>query len=355
MRVTFFLIWGCLVSAPTAIPATLTILPDGTGDYPTIQAAIDAAQNGDEIVLGSGVFGGDGNRNLSLRGKTLTLRSASDDPLDCTIDPAAGGGGSHRAFLFDSGEGPDAIVRGVTVQGGDAQDGGALAFTLGASPTIRNCVFQSNAGSRFGGAVYCQADCSPSFESCVFVDNHAGFFGGACYADVGATLTLLDCTLAGNSAGSGGGVFCRDADAVVTGCTFHANACDGAASGIYCDGTGDLTMERTLIVGGVVGEAVYCDDNFAAALTECDLYDNEGGDWIGPIGSQAGVSGNISDDPQFCQSDPLSQLDWALESDSPCLPAQAGVQIGAWDLGCDDTLVTPASWGQIKQRYARGE
>ncbi|MBU1448737.1 hypothetical protein KKF45_02750, partial [Patescibacteria group bacterium] len=190
-----------------------------------------------------------------------------------------------------------------------------------------------------------------SFETCLFVSNEAAYFGGACYADVGATFVLGECTFAGNSAGSGGALFCRSASATVTGCTFHVNACSGAASGVYCDGAGVLTLEQTLLAGGVVGEAIFCDDTFAAALVDCDLIDNDGGDWTGSIAAQLGVDGNISSDPQFCLTDPLAQLDWSLESDSPCLPAQAGVRIGAWGLGCEDTPARRATWGRIKCRY----
>ncbi|MCK4414565.1 MAG: hypothetical protein KAY32_13585 [Candidatus Eisenbacteria sp.] len=52
-------------SACAAGAETYLVLPDGTGDFPTIQAAIDAALDGDEILLADGTFTGDGNRDLT--------------------------------------------------------------------------------------------------------------------------------------------------------------------------------------------------------------------------------------------------------------------------------------------------
>ena len=48
-------------------------MPD---DCPTIQAAIDAAVDGDEVVVGDGVHTGAGNLDLDFGGKAITVRSA---------------------------------------------------------------------------------------------------------------------------------------------------------------------------------------------------------------------------------------------------------------------------------------
>ena len=39
-----------------AFSDTITVRQDGTGDYDSIQAAVDAAQDGDVISLGPGVW-----------------------------------------------------------------------------------------------------------------------------------------------------------------------------------------------------------------------------------------------------------------------------------------------------------
>ena len=67
-------------------PQVYTVAPDGSGDYPTIQAAIDVSRDGDTIELTDGYFRGDGNRDLDYQGKAITIRSQSDNPSACVID-----------------------------------------------------------------------------------------------------------------------------------------------------------------------------------------------------------------------------------------------------------------------------
>jgi hypothetical protein len=59
---------------------------EGTGDVPTIQAAIQALDHGDTIRLADGVYTGAGNRDLYNSYKWFFLQSASGDPEACIID-----------------------------------------------------------------------------------------------------------------------------------------------------------------------------------------------------------------------------------------------------------------------------
>jgi hypothetical protein len=68
-------------------------------------------------------------------------------------------------------------------------------------------------------------------------------------------------------------------------------------------------------------------------LTCCDVYGNAGGDWVGYIADQAGINGNFSADPLFCDT---ANGDLHIFNASPCAPANnsCGVLIGALDVGC---------------------
>ncbi len=118
--VTAFLIIGYSFSAHGALHV---IQPDGSGDFPTIQQAIVAADSGDVILLADGVFTGAENHNLDFLGKPLTLRSQSGNPAACVIECTSGPGDPdipHRAFTFHNYEDSTAVVRDITIYNGAA-------------------------------------------------------------------------------------------------------------------------------------------------------------------------------------------------------------------------------------------
>ena len=70
------IIAAALVAA-AAIPTAAviyTVSPDGLGDYPTIQAAVDAVIDGDIIELTDETFTGDGNRDIVVPSVSVTIR-----------------------------------------------------------------------------------------------------------------------------------------------------------------------------------------------------------------------------------------------------------------------------------------
>jgi hypothetical protein len=122
MRTAIISVAAVLTLSSMARAETYVIDPHGWGDYPTIQAAIDAAVAGDVIELTDGLFLGAGNRDIDYQGKAITVRSASDDPESCVIDCQGSFADPHRGFYFHSGEGSDSIVRGITITHGSTLD-----------------------------------------------------------------------------------------------------------------------------------------------------------------------------------------------------------------------------------------
>ena len=137
--ITLLLVCGlqALFFGPAALGSTLAV----PAPYTTIQSAINAAVDGDVIVVASGTY----SENIDFLGKAITLRS-SDGPAVTTIN----GSGTGSVVQCVSGEGPGTVLEGFTITGGNANNGGGM-LNLGTSPTVNNCIFESNNAADRGG------------------------------------------------------------------------------------------------------------------------------------------------------------------------------------------------------------
>ena len=101
-------------------------------------------------------------------------------------------------------------------------------------------------------------------------------------------------------------------------------------------------MSDCIVAFNLVGAGVALYD---ATLSCCDLFGNQGGDWVGPIGGQYGTNGNISADPLFC--DPGGH-DFGLQDGSPCAghtpQAPNCDRMGSWPVGCQASQVENLSF-----------
>ncbi len=102
---------------------TFIVKPDGSGDYSTIQAAVDATSSGDTVELTDGTYTGEGNRNITYKGKAITVCSQSGDPETCIINVQGVEGSDNNGFRFISGESEASVLKGVTIKNGNASAG----------------------------------------------------------------------------------------------------------------------------------------------------------------------------------------------------------------------------------------
>lgn len=317
--------------------AILIVHADGSGPYPTIQAAVDAATSGQVVVLSDGVFSGSGNRDIDYQGKDITIRSQSNDPTLCTIDCEGTAGDPHRGVVFGSGEGPEAVLMGITIRNGyclPADYGSAVRCTGGSSPTISNCVFVNNFGDGAAGMYCIGAGSTPTLENCVFRSNSVDHNGGAIHVGGNASVSISYTTFSENSApGNGGALYVAgDAIATLTHCTFSGNS--APASGAISCYSGSALLENCIVAFTVSGCAAHCTNGGVLDFNCGNVYDNDGGNWVGCLVGQETEPGNISVDPLFC--DPTTG-NLTLRSDSPCAQEnnQECGQVGAWPIGCD--------------------
>jgi len=328
MRISFVVltIVGLGLAVP-AIPTTIHV----PGDQPTIQAGIDAALNGDTVLVADGTYTGTGNRDIDFLGKAITVRS-ENGAESCIVDCEQAG----RGFIFQSGENQDSILQGFTIENGRNQFKGGGIYVYDSSPTLRENRLQGNVAERIhgqerglGGGIYLEGSSARILEN-TFHDNetedHLGQenygYGAGLYA-TGCSLDISDNTFSGNRAYKGGGFYCVLGDStIITGnlvsdnigsaiATYDDNSTitgnqivgnHGPFGGLSAGGTNsvasgntiadnepwgilahdNITISSNLISGNLGGGGIYCDDD-NPTITGNIITDNESGNYGGGI------------------------------------------------------------------------
>ncbi len=194
-------------------------------DYLTIQAAINAAGEGDMVVVADGTYTGEGNRDIDFKGKAITVRS-ENGPENCIIDCQDLGCG----FYFHSNENEDAIIEGITIVNG-YNNMGAGIYCKDSSPSIINCQLIGNFADGGGGGIYCYGGESKLFN-CLISGNKTYVDGGG-VVTIAGKMFIVNCTIVGNhSSTDGGGVYCLGSSVVINNSVLWNNNADRRGSEI---------------------------------------------------------------------------------------------------------------------------
>ncbi len=287
----------CLIGGTVPAAADTIHVP---GDFPTIQAGINAAQDGDEVVVADGVYTGPGNRNVVFAGRAITLRS-ENGPSNCIIDCESLG----RGFIFYELDTPATVVDGFTITNGLGHPGGAIYAYYFSSPTITNCIITGNTGDAGGGGgIYC-AMCFATITNTIITGNTAIGDGGGVYTE-GGNPTITNSLISGNTADSvGGGVYSTWSSPTITNSTIAGNTAANVAGGAYFGGESTPTVTNS-VVWDNGSEQFYIDGSSTLVVS----YSNIQGGWVG--------TANIDDDPLFVDPD---NDDYRLSPGSPCIDA----------------------------------
>jgi len=231
--------------ADTIVRITLPYTLYVPTEYNTIQAAIDAASDGDVVIVADGTYTGPFNRDIDFLGKAITVRS-ENGPNNCIIDCETLG----RGFYFHRYERANSLVEGFTITNGNATYGGAI-FCRRSSPTIANCIITGNYGNNYGGGIACRYRCSPTITNCIISGNSARYDGGAIFCR-NSSPTITNCTISSNlSEGNAGAIFCRNSSPTITNCTITTNSAEWGGGGIYCDFGSNPTITNCSISGNI--------------------------------------------------------------------------------------------------------
>lgn len=223
-----------------------------------IQAAVDAAEDGDVVQVAAGTYG---VSSPVLVKKAITLQGAGADKT--TVDAES----RCRVVTL---QGP-ATVKGFTITHGKARAGAGIH--AGAGATVTDCTIVNNVAERFGGGVQVRIGNSkgaPSLiENCRILNNRVTDFvhtdypfgGGGIYVDV--NTTVRNCRIEGNEAAQrGGGVWCHNSSSVIENCIIVGNRAWGKRRR---NPNGPGSMEEG-------GGGAFCD--FGGRLQGCLIYGN---------------------------------------------------------------------------------
>ncbi|MCF8240503.1 MAG: right-handed parallel beta-helix repeat-containing protein [Melioribacteraceae bacterium] len=299
-------------------------------DYATIQEGIDNADEGDTVLVSSGIY----FEQLKLRGNNIILKGelgAESTIIEGSFLPEQD---SLSLLYIFNGENEQTVIEGFTFRYGQGtyinqyrkRQGGAI-YCSESSFTLKGSIFIENSGYE-GGAIY-YGDSESSIDDCEFRANTAGFGGGAIYS-IFSNISITNSLFVENTAESFGGCYMgkfSELNCVKT-IMYKGTALNGGA--IHSD---HVNLNFCTIVNNVAelgaGGGILCEEGI---IQNSILYFNNStsnNNQIYPANSPLIVeycdikngwsgTGNIETDPLFVN---LINEDFLLNYNSPCIDA----------------------------------
>ena len=164
--------------------AALADIINVPGDYPTIESAVIAANNGDTVLIAAGTyyesdiqlaeFDGTGGKDIVISGET------EPDGSPAVTIQVSGGQRAFNDYRSSSHVGEGLIFVNLIIQGGGAYYGGGAIRLYNSTASIHNCWFiYNNSSQNGGGALHISYSDIPAITSCRFLNNYTGIQGGA--------------------------------------------------------------------------------------------------------------------------------------------------------------------------------
>ncbi len=222
-----------VIIAVIAVGAVLynTVLPAQTpyisvpGDHRSIQAAIEAAGDGDEIVVEPGLY----YEQIDFLGKDVVLRSTDPEDPEIVAETIIDGRRRGSVVTFQNGESDEAVLKGFTIAGGTGTRD-TLVHDYKGEEYVEE--------SYFGGGIYINGSSSPTItlntieDNAIEHDNSAG--GGMAVLDH-SRPRIISNTIKGNASFNGAGIYTWKASPVIEGNELHDNDARSYGGGMFID------------------------------------------------------------------------------------------------------------------------
>lgn len=262
-----------LVLPGTLLAADL-LVPD---QYATIQAAMDAAQAGDVVLVAPGTYhdcthpteGPESTPACVIMKSGVTVRGQGLTG-DVVIDAQGAGRGIFIENVSDcavenltvTGAFADIYGTGILIRQVDASvtisdvivdtnlDGGIVCIN-GAHPVLTGVIMRNNVAKQ-GGGLAIEENSSPTVRGCRITANEAPS-GAGIFIRSGCAPLIEDCTIDGNTItaayGNGGGICVQSSTPTITGCRIYGNTTLGYGGGVAFVSGGSGLMSDCTITG----------------------------------------------------------------------------------------------------------
>jgi len=260
-----------LTSTPTQtqIPIPALLVPDA---YPGIQAAIDAAEDGDVIIIPLGTY----NENIDFSGKNITLRSTDPGDPEVVAATVIEGGGNGSVVTFQSSETVDARLEGFTITNGSNANGGGIAVVENSSPIITSNTISGNQAENSGGGIFISDNSSPTISGNVISSNWAK--GGGGIGVHNSEPMIQNNTISKNTAEwLGGGITVHNSSLTISENTISSNLAE-TAGGIHISGNSSPTISGNTISdnqANFFGGGIFVRGNSSPTISDNTISGNE--------------------------------------------------------------------------------
>lgn len=233
---------------------TILTAPPTTFNVPavaaTIQAAIDAAKDGDTVLVAPGTY----IENINFKGKVITVASSGGAGVTVINGNQAG-----PVVTFNTDEERTTVLNGFTITNGNAgwtspnYGNGGGVYIYDASPTIINNRINGNTAS-WGGGIY-ESFGSPLIKDNIITLNTGTSYGGGISVGGAAAAEVVGNIISDNHSGFGGGISMWAAGTpTIKGNTIRNNTASNDGGGISMDNWSDAAILQNLLVNNVANK-----------------------------------------------------------------------------------------------------